>query len=262
MRAAQLQNEIRRRYTETMKSLQNVLPSFSVPIADSKHNAPGWICLDYQYYCYQDVTYPWDPAVVRAIREFEPTMVPITVRSTWRKCDYGNLYMNEPVTLVRFGIARVVRDARIPVHKFRCGMPVHHQDALRHDPHALAAVRPNWIEMNNYADRDNRPYGPDMPGGFLPFDWELYNGLRLGYENNRSAAEITKELLAEKAEGDAAAEAFRESENAYIQDDIDRYQEKRLADVSDVEWTEVLTSDIPAPEETPMVAIPSSVGGQ
>lgn len=259
--AQQLQHEVKQRYTETMKALQEALPSYTIPIGDSRYTAPGWICLSYSYYCYQDVTYPWDPAVVRAIREFEPTMVPMTVRSVWQKADYGNLDHNEPLIIVRFGIARVVRDARIPIHNFQCGMPMHREPALRHDAHALAQVRPNWIELNNYADRDVRPYGPDLPGAFLPFDWELFNGLRIGYENGREHTEISGEIVEAHAADHAATEAARSAENAYIQRDIEAYQDKRLADVSDVEWSEVLTADIPPPESKPTVAIPSVPAG-
>lgn len=260
MDAVTLQRKVKQRYVDTMNALQRSLPSYSIPIGDSRYTAPGWLCLGYLYYCYQDVTYPWDPAVVRAIREFEPTMVPITVRSIWQKADYGNLDHNEPLIIVRHGIARVVRDARIPIHHFRCDLPVNPQTALPHDPHILAPVRPNWIELNNYADREVRPYGLDLPGAYLPHDWELYHGLRLGYENERSHTEISAEIVDARAADYNATEKFRSEENAYIQHDIEAYQDRRLADVSDVEWNEVLTSEIPTPEKTPTV-FQGSAGG-
>lgn len=232
--------------------MHRAVPEFSIPIADSKYTCRGWLFRGEWFYSYPDVAYPWDPAVLRAIREFEPTAMPIVIRSRWQRADYGNL--SEPITLVRHGIARAVRDPIGPIHSFRCEMPVRHhkRDQLWTSPHLHAHQPPNYVEVNHY-DRQVRPFGPDLPGAYLPFDWSFYHMLYESYENGRRHQDISRDYLDEI---EAQDREFEKSKYDHVDRDAEAYMDKVAAEASDYEWKSALAGD-PDPDHTPFVAVPA-----
>jgi hypothetical protein len=240
-------------HNAAMSALNRSLPQFQIPIGNSKYTAPGYLFLGEYYYSYQDVMYPWDPAVIRAIREFEPTAMPITVRSIWQKADYGNL--GEPFVLVRHGIARVVRDALLPTHKFRCELPVQPHDDVHALPHVLAQNPANWVEVNHY-DRDDRPHGLDLPGRYLPCDWALYHQLRDSYENNRRWQDIAEDFINPRTAIREARAAQKADQGAYVERDIAQ-MEARREPLSDVEAKAAMLGTLETPHR-PFVAVAGS----
>lgn len=247
-------NIARQRHYAAEQALVRSLPEFEMPVADSTYTAPGHRLLSETIYCYKDVMRPWDPAVIRAIREFEPTAMPITIRSTWQKMDRGN--PQEPFTLIRHGIARGVRDAVIPTHRYRCEMPIHRDPYLFSSfPNVYTKTAPNYVEINHY-DRHDRPYGYDLPGAYLPFNWDLYHMLYRDYENNRRWQDIAADVL----DPEVAAKEKQEQEDA----EYDAYVQKELSKhwnepASDLEWKEALEAPPQLPESSPMVTVPSQV---
>lgn len=212
MRPDQLQSIVASRHSAANQLLDRSRPAYSIPVADSRMTSPGYIFLGDVFHTYQDALRPWDPAVIEAIREFEPTAMPFTVRSHWQRVNYGDI---EPeFTLVRHGMARVVRDARIPIHQFRCELPVHDEPMTYTTPHVYGWRPANYIEFVWY-DRDDRPYGFDLPGAFLPIDWEFYHNARRTYENNRRPKDIAEEMLEPARDQKARADAFQIEEDAY-----------------------------------------------
>lgn len=220
--------------------LRQRLPQYSIPIGDSRYTAPGHLFLGEYYYSYQDVAYPWDPSVLRSIREFEPTAMPVCIRSVWQRADYGNL--EQPFVLIRHGIARAVRDPIIPLHSFRCELPIHPTRSLfESQPHSLAKYQPTYFEVNWY-DVNDRPFGWDLPGQYKPFGWELYRKLYSSYENNRRGKDISDEYLDAHRTHKARKDKFDKEEGEYIERDVKRMQAKRASLMSDVDMKNAMNA--------------------
>lgn len=241
----------RRRHKAAEAALAQALPSYSVPIADSLYTAPGWRFLGEYYYTWKDVMYPWDPNVLRAIREIEPTVVPVTRRSIWQKMDRGN--PQTPIVLIRHAVVRAIRDPIIPPHQFRIELPIHHEPGLWSSfPNIYTRIPGNWMELQHHS-RDIRPYSPDLPGAYLGHDWDLNGMLHRDYENNRSWKEIVNDFHAPVEEEEERKEKFNQDENDYVDRQIARdFNEE----ASDLEWKEALLGDTKRPEKAPMVAVP------
>lgn len=239
--------EGRRRAQARLQSLADSAPSVSVPIRDSADYARGWKFLGEWYSCIPDVAYPWSPVIVHAIREFCPDVMPITIRTAWQSSRLDG----EPHTmvLVRHGIARYIRDPIMPVHNFDCAMPS--------TPIAggVKLRKPNFIELNWY-DRHVRPWGYDLPGAYLPFDWELYDSLRAAYVDNLSARELTEKLVAPAEAKKKEAAAASADQRAYVNRDIQDYATRKMETLSDSEQQEaVMNSLAPAPPR-PQIVVP------
>lgn len=203
------------------------MPTYSMPLRDSVTRAPGWLFAGEQYTCVPDAQYPWDPAVVKAIREFCPDAQPILIKSLWQR-SWSESSPLDTMMLVRHGIARSVRDPIQRPHYFQCEMP-----SVKT---GVSLTRPNYIEVNWY-DRENRPWGHDLPGSYLPFDWELYHCLRMGYEDNLSGAQLSAKLTTPHREREARRKAFEADERAYRDRDLLNYYS---VEPSDLEWKRML----------------------
>jgi len=234
--------EGRRRAQTRLQSIADSAPSLSVPIHDSADYARGWKFLGEFYSCIPDCAYPWNPSIVHAIREFCPDVMPISIRTAWQSSRLDG----EPRTmvLVRHGIARYVRDPICPVHHFDCAMP------STPVPGGVRLRKPNYIELNWY-DREVRPYGYDLPGAYLPFDWELYTSLRTAYVDNLNPEELVEKLIAPAERKKSVAAAQSADEHAYVDRDIQSYISKKLETLSDSEQKEVVMNSPP-----PQIPVP------
>lgn len=243
--------------------------AISVPIGDTPATAPGWLNVGFYYSAVPDVAYPWDPAVVRAFREISDDVVPLVIRSVWR---WSNYYeqgrFGPPVVLVRHGIARSVRGARI-VHQFHCELPGTPTDGFRIPGRAYDDCAPNYIEIV-WHDRDRRELSLDLPGAYLPFDWEFFQQHRRAAEDfardkQRSREQQTSEgetvavgvarpkLDTLKAEREHASD-HRRSERAYEFADIASYHS---AVPSDVELKELALGGPKQPSPPVSVSVPA-----
>lgn len=236
--------EGRHRALSRLKTLQESQPSFSLPVHDSPETAVGWRFLGEFYSCIPDVAYPWDPAVVRAIRSFCPDAQPISIKTVWKSSALdGNV---KTMVLVRHGIARAVRDPVAPTHSFHCRMPSTGAGIRLHTP--------NYIEVNWY-DKENRPWGYDLPGAYLPFDWEFYSSLRLSYTDNLLPEELSAKLFNPYIARRELRRKQSRDEQEYIDRDVQSYQQKRLDRASDSELAELATGVV-EPERRPIVTVP------
>jgi hypothetical protein len=225
----------------------------SVPIGDSPCTAPGWLFLDERFSCIPDSHYPWDPAVLRIIRqEICDDAMPITIRSTWMWSNYNELGYMPIMTLVRHGLARSVRQDGPAVHRFNCEMPSYKIPGLCIPGRALSDCYPNQIWDNWYSKTD-RPYGYDLPGAYLPFDWDYLQALRRAEghrlrmlrESRREVDEAGEMVAKGAAKKDVKSlEADRKNEkaakldqDAYIARDLVAYHS---AEPSDLEWKEAM----------------------
>lgn len=209
--------------------MEERVPSYSIPIRSS-HNAPGWLFVGEWVSCIPDVAYPPDPDVLRAIREFQPDVQPVTMKSVWKRPHYDGA---EVLVIVHHGIARSITDLHAPPHFFDCPMPTI-------DDAELVLTQPNYVE-ENYYNRADRPLGLDMPGTYLPFDFDLYYKLLDGRRPDKTAEEITEEITAPRLREEAAIDARRKSND----DDFEKEENERLGRLlpkfSDREIVEYLT---------------------
>lgn len=173
-----------------------------------------------------DAVYPWDPAVVKAIHEFDPNVEPLFCKAVYRSSTggirvfgwhaIGSLH-RDPRYRVPSWAYRVMRPA-----SGRIGLP-----ATQFDLHL----------------KDRRlPKGNGLPGGgaYLPFDWRVFALLRSMYvewtarqvlDFNKRVQEDARRIAREKAE--------QRSEDAWKQDErimrphfenIDQHDIARLAE--------------------------------
>jgi hypothetical protein len=237
--------EGRRRAKARIKSLVDSAPALTLPVRDTAESAPGWRFLGETYSCAPDVAYPWDPAVVRAIREFCPDAQPILVRTVWKSSRLDG----EPKTmvLVRHGLARAIRDPIAPVHSFQCRMPSTGSVGAR-------LSTPNYIEVVWY-DKEVRPWGYDLPGAYLPFDWEFYQSLRAAYVDSLLPAELSEKLISPYVARKARREKFRAEEQRYTDRDLERYARKKLQAASELEQRDFALAE-PEPIHRPSIVVP------
>jgi len=209
-------------------------------VPDSPWTAPGWKEVDITYTCVPDSVYPWDPKVLERIHEFDPEAVPIWVRWTFRSPDNKQL-----VTFGRHAIGRY--------------RPILTKDVPHLSIEAMPSVpkmkRPNVIEfiwMDNNED-------DDLPGKYRPFDDRLVFFCRKNY-----AQKSVREYMAQ-------IESWREAyfknvasmkeDMAYRQKDLDRYVQKKLDQMSEVEMGEVFGNLQHRKKEIkPMVVLRSTRG--
>lgn len=232
--------EAAKREKQFFRRLNHAMPSYQVPVADSPYTCPGWLWIGTFFSCVPDSMYPWDPAVLRAIREFEPTVVPLTVRFVYRQADYGNL--QEPVVFVRHGIGRYERSVVAPLMPFSCDMPSTPIPGCRHLP------RPNILEV---IWEDKKEPGSDLPGPYLPFDWELYASLRQSYVSNLTGKELARKMIDGHASERAREYNRKHDEAAYITRDLEKFYS---IEPSEVELKEAVLGREP-PKPPPMVYV-------
>lgn len=250
---------VRRRHAAAQAALARRVNQMSVtvPIGDSDMTAPGYLHLGHFFSCVPDPQYPWDRDVLRAIRELCPDAMPVTIRSVWQWSNYGELgHLGEPMVITRHGLARAIESPVLPVHDFRCEMPSWPVLGLRLPGRSLEASRPNYIEVNWY-DKEVRLHGMDLPGAYLPFDWEFYHALRRSDEQARadlaaSRREVAEDgdvmavgagarMVAEHQETIAHRDKHRREEAAYVTKDILEYHRE---EPSDVEWKQVMLGGV------------------
>lgn len=139
-----------------------------------------------------DAVYPYDPAVVRAIREFDPNVIPLFVRRAY-KATTGQV---------------VVRGFHaFASHRWNpSGKPASWTNLVLM-PTYSNAPRPTHMDLH-LEDRNQRK-GDGLPGAYVPFDWRQYHGLRALYDEWTDKQKVTW-----LQQNDRAAQARRAREKA------------------------------------------------
>lgn len=245
--------------------------TISVPlVGDSDWNTRGYVHEGTFFSCVPDVQYPWDPVILRHIRKLCPDAMPISISSVYRWSNFHeNGYIHEPIKIVRHGLARSIQcDDRIgPMHDFYCEMPGYYVPGLRIPGRSIEDCVPNFIEVN-WADRQRREYGQDMPGAYLPFDWEFFYALKDAYDTHREQLAKSKRVVDDDgnviAQGVAAdsiasrklekrnRDRSRQVEGAYVARDIERFYN---IEPSEVELKERLLGGGPEPSKPATFAV-------
>jgi hypothetical protein len=121
-----------------------------------------------------DVMYPADPAVLRAIREFDRNVTVVTVTRVY---------------LAHSGERRVERRLAIASHLWnpRDEAPAPWTRKIL-VPTWGPILQPNHMDMH-LEDRTTRK-GDGLPGTFIPFDWRVHKALRAAYQEWTTAQKI------------------------------------------------------------------------
>lgn len=184
------------------------IPTHKVPVGLRR----GWRPYAVEVSAIPDPLYPYDPAVVEAIRnEFDPGIIPLIVRRVYR-ADTGEL--------------RTARFHAIATHRwtdehmteppepwtFRVMLPL-----LYEGPYGDDFRRPNRMAMH-IEDRTSR-LGDGLPGGYLPFDWRVYHLFRVQYQEMTAQQKMAYQKEAEErrlrvpAADDHARQSWKENPN-------------------------------------------------
>lgn len=152
----------------------------------------AWRFLGEQISCVPDVEYPWDPAIVKAIRAFEPEFVPFFVRSRYVSPTGGEYIFG------RHGLAVA---PRIPERRHQIIRPLM--------PSTTAGPRYPIVMNDILQDKTNRIVPELSVFGFMKFDWALY------HKAKRSWWDLKHNESTQTAERDAA-DYQRESGDAAL----------------------------------------------
>jgi hypothetical protein len=189
-------------------------------VATSPANAPGWVFVGVEYTCIPDAVYPWSPEIVRAIWEFAPDARPL-----WSRWIYLAPEDRKPHVYGRHAIGRFEANPRNVTEPLIVTMPSMPCQGLTFNA-------PNIIE--HYL---KGPSQDSRPGPYVPFDHDVVQMLRSsvpGWET-----ELVKDLAIRKPEqARARHEEQVRQEQAYVQADVDKYVDKKLGAVSDVDMKE------------------------
>lgn len=154
---------------------------------------PGWLVEGVEFQTFPDVTYPWDPAIVKACQKVDARIRPLWVKLVFK---------------------RPVDDSR----GWEWKVFGRHALGLKVD-NPSAAGREHMNILRGFQDKsppnlvleileDNRPWmheedQGDLPGKYLKFGWYIYQGVRKLYVNtNVKADEPAKQALLDKRERD------------------------------------------------------------
>jgi hypothetical protein len=267
MDAATIQSISNARHRAFMAEMSASMPTFSIPYGDSDYTAPGWLFWDGFIYTYPDVMYPWDPAVIKAIREFCPDVIPITARTTYRYSNYNEQgRLGDPVTFIRHGLARIVRDPKVQPHPAVCRLPIHTTAFDRGDPHVLSAVEPNWVEVY-WQDNEVKEHGQDLPGAYLPSDWELYYAVRRSYRDQESGRDQANRIIGpHKARYERQQQrrsrhpSHCQCDDCYVHRDILARRDSVVSRMSDAEIEAEYLGAYEAPAPAPTISVPDTAG--
>lgn len=201
-----------------MAAMEASAPKVAAPVRD---HAPGWIEVGAFYSCVEDPAYPWDPAVVQAIREICPDFIPMWV----------NWVFSEPIdtegkgrehVFGRHVIARYV-DNPLLKHDFEVLMPSY--------PSKIIPRRPNYIELILEGEPID-PRNTDLPGEYMPLDWDVVAGLKRAY-TEVDTKEWRERFIEARREKVRKVQERRAEENFYKQRELQKYADKQFENVSE-----------------------------
>lgn len=206
-----------------MARLQHLFEGLEEALGDAKTRRRGWRAVWAGVSAIPDVMYPADPAVVRAIHEFDRNVMPVTVTRVYR---------------APTGEERVERRLAIASHLWnpRDGAPA---------PWTRRILVPTWgpilhpTHMDLHLEDQRTRKGDGLPGAFIVFDWRIHKALRSAFqewtakEKVRFISENDRAAVARKNREAARrrVEERHEKERAWLKghvDNIDRHDAERI----------------------------------
>jgi hypothetical protein len=179
----------------------------------------GWrIVGDDVYTCVPPPGYEIDPAVVRAIHEFDPGVIPI-----WRLQVWIRPNSEERETHVHSGIARHFPHPRYLRRPFRVTMPARAEHPV-----------PNFLDAI-FEDQTCAQYlFEGGPGHFIPWDWATYEWCRRKYAV--LTAKKFDDLMEARRERHAKMRKDWQEEIEYRKKQIEPFLMKKASELSDADW--------------------------
>lgn len=215
----------------TQLAVPSVLPSSRVPVRDSFYTAPGYREIGMFYSCVPDPAYPWDPGVVREIWKWAPDAVPMWVHWVFLSPqETGNPKIE---IFGRHAIGRVIKNQRGYLEPFRVHMP-------SMPCQGLSFERPNDIWFIHQGPMGMHPKYKDLPGDYLPFDYDLARKVESYSEGFKMTeaeyrAHLEKQMIVDPIKREMLRVGQIRDQKAYKNRDLHRYVDKLYDQVSDVE---------------------------
>jgi len=178
---------------------------------------------DDRYTCVAPPGFEKDPAVTKAIQEFDPQAIPLWRVQRWR------MPSAPEVVVVHHGIGRYFPVPRyLRSRPLRVEMPM---DARGPAPNVLDRI---------FEDDSTLQYKQGGPGDYQPWDWSTYAWCRFQYDKT------TVEAWLKRAERKAArlareAEALQ-AELDYRKRQIEPFLMKKAEELSDYDWKQYLAA--------------------
>jgi len=174
-----------------------------------------------RYTCVAPPGFEKDPAVTRAIREFDSELIPMWRIQLWRFPDSPRM-----VTVIHHVIGR-----HFPIPRFmRRGFPVAMPMDARHPA-------PNFLDAVLEYD-ETLQFKRGGPGDYVPWDWSLYRWCREQYD--KTTVEAWEKRNRARFERIMREQAAHEADIAYRKKQIEPYLERLAASLSDRDWNEYL----------------------
>lgn len=170
-----------------------------------------------RYTCIAPPGFEKDPAVVAAVREFDPGLIPIWRIQVWR---YP--WSPEPVRVVHHGIARHYPVPRLVKRELRVEMPA---DADFPAPNFLDAM---------FEDTDTIQYRMGGPGLYIPWGWNVYYWCR--WQFDRITTEKWEAAVDRRKVRAAKLRAAWQEEIDYRRRQVEPWILKKLEGVTDADW--------------------------
>jgi hypothetical protein len=214
--------------------------------------APGWIFKGVSISCVPDAVYPWDPDVVRALREVDDAIVPVFVKYVFDP-PYDQAE-RQTVVLGRHGLALYRHHLRYVAEPFPLEMPSFVGLGFR----GLRFERPNRY-LVTLMEEINQP-GTELPGAYVPLNWSAVSWVQDGKIRARRIDQALRESREQNRAAEAKRKADREDEHNRKQDSIQRYIDS--LEVSDVEWEQYqraqAAGEIQSPKKESVVVGPGT----
>lgn len=159
---------------------------------DPEATIPFWQLVGYFYTTAENELYPRNPAIERACREFDPSLIFLWVNIVYKRPQDDSASW-EYKCFGRHAIAKHVPN------------PVHPHEPFKGILRGLRDTKPPPNVLVEILE-DNRPWmreenSPELPGKYIPFDWFIYHGLRQNFINpNIKADAPDKQALKDRRE--------------------------------------------------------------
>lgn len=172
------------------------------------------------YTCVAPVGFEKDPAVTKAIREFDPSAIPLWRVRRWRFPDATER------NVVHHAIGRY-----FPWPRYLRGRPLR------------VEVPMDWRgEVPNFLDHvfeiEGLEYKRGGPGAYLPWDWDIYAWCRFQYDKSTAGAWLRRTTA--KQERLAREHQSLMDEMEYRKRQIEPFLMKKAGELTELDWKQYL----------------------
>lgn len=210
-----------------------MLPAGGVTIVAPERRAPNVYqrIADDVYTCVAPPGFEKDPAVTKAIHEFDPQAIPIWRVQRWR------LPSAPELNIVHHGIARY-----FPWLRYLNSIPLRVEM-----PMGARGPAPNKLDTI-FEDQDTLQYKQGGPADYQPWDWSAYAWCRFQYDKNTATAWMRR-ATAKAARLKREREAM-EAELEYRKKQIEPFLMKKAEEISEYDWKQYMEA-VWGPGKTP-----------